>query len=125
MMETKVNAYTRVLAARANDRNMGGYYLSRMIDDFVELHGDRRFGDDGAIVGGVGMLNGTPVTAIAMERGATVEERIERHFGCPTPEGFPRAEFMLEHGFIDMIEERQRLKYTIGKLLKIHSAKAI
>ena len=90
-METKVNAYTRVLAARANDRNMGGYYLSRMIDDFVELHGDRRFGDDGAIVGGVGMLNGIPVTAIAMERGATVEERIQRHFGCPTPEGYRKA----------------------------------
>ncbi len=90
-MERKVNAYTRVLAARSNDRNMGGYYLSRMIDDFVELHGDRRFGDDGAIVGGVGMLNGTPVTAIAMERGATVEERIQRHFGCPTPEGYRKA----------------------------------
>ena len=47
-MDAKINAYDRVLAARANDRNMGGYYLSRMIDDFVELHGDRRFGDDGA-----------------------------------------------------------------------------
>lgn len=90
-MDTKNNAYTKVLAARSNDRNMGGYYLSRMIDDFVELHGDRRFGDDGAIVGGVGMLNGTPVTAIAMERGATIEERIQRHFGCPTPEGYRKA----------------------------------
>ena len=90
-MNTKVSAYTRVLAARSNDRNMGGYYLLRMIDDFVELHGDRRFGDDGAIIGGVGMLSGTPVTAIAMERGATIEERMERHFGCPTPEGYRKA----------------------------------
>ncbi len=90
-MNSKVNAYDRVLAARSNERNMGGYYLSRMIDDFVELHGDRRYGDDGAIVGGVGMLNGMPVTAITMERGATIEERIERHFGCPTPEGYRKA----------------------------------
>lgn len=88
---TKAKAYDRVLAARSNDRPMGGHYLSRMIDDFVELHGDRRFGDDGAIVGGVGMLNGTPVTAIAMERGETIEERMKRHFGCPTPEGYRKA----------------------------------
>ena len=84
-------AYDRVLAARSNDRNMGGFYLSRLIDDFVELHGDRRFGDDGAIIGGVGMLSGIPVTAIAMERGVTLEERMERHFGCPTPEGYRKA----------------------------------
>ena len=90
-MNTKVNAYTRVIAARSNERNLGGFYLSKMIDDFIELHGDRRYGDDGAIVGGVGMLNGIPVTAIAMERGATIEDRIRRHFGCPTPEGYRKA----------------------------------
>lgn len=90
-MNKKVDAYKRVQAARSNDRNLGGYYLSRMVDDFVELHGDRRFGDDGAIVGGVGMLNGMPVTVIAMERGATIEERMKRHFGCPTPEGYRKA----------------------------------
>lgn len=50
---------------------------------------------------------------------------IEQTTGKKLPEGFQRAEFMLEHGFIDMIEERNRLKYTIGKLLKIHSAKAV
>ena len=50
---------------------------------------------------------------------------IEQTTGKKLPEGFQRAEFMLEHGFIDMIEDRKRLKYTIGKLLKIHSAKAI
>lgn len=86
-----VNAYDRVLAARGNDRMLGGYYLKRMIDDFIELHGDRRFGDDGAILAGVGTLNGIPVTAIAMERGDTIEERMKRHFGCPTPEGYRKA----------------------------------
>lgn len=88
---TNKRAYDRVLEARSNKRPMGGYFLSRMIDDFVELHGDRRFGDDGAIIGGVGMLSGIPVTVIAMERGETIEERIKRHFGCPTPEGYRKA----------------------------------
>lgn len=91
MINTEIKAYDRVLAARGNERPMGGYYLSRMLDDFVSLHGDRRFGDDPAIVGGVGMLNGIPVTAIAMDRGDTIEERMKRHFGCPTPEGYRKA----------------------------------
>jgi len=90
-MQANVNAYNRVQVARSNERNLGGYYLNRMIDDFVELHGDRRFGDDNAIIGGVGMLGGIPVTVIAMERGDTIEERIKRHFGCPTPEGYRKA----------------------------------
>lgn len=88
---TNKRAYDRVLEARSNKRPMGGYFLSRMIDDFVELHGDRRFGDDGAIIGGVGILSGIPVTVIAMERGETIEERMKRHFGCPTPEGYRKA----------------------------------
>lgn len=88
---TDKRAYDRVLEARSNKRPMGGYFLGKMIDDFVELHGDRRFGDDGAIIGGVGMLNGIPVTVIAMERGETIEERMKRHFGCPTPEGYRKA----------------------------------
>lgn len=87
----KVNAYERVLAARSSTRPMGGYYIDRMIDNFVELHGDRRFGDDAAIIGGIGFLNEKPVTVIAMERGSTIEERIKRNFGCPTPEGYRKA----------------------------------
>ncbi len=90
-MSDKIKPYERVQAARSNARPSGGYYLKRMIDNFVELHGDRRYGEDGAIVGGVGFLNGRPVTAIAMERGTTIEERMQRHFGCPTPEGYRKA----------------------------------
>ena len=86
-----MNAYDRVLNARANGRPMGGYYIGRMISDFVELHGDRRFGDDGAIKGGVGLLNHIPVTVIAMERGESIEERMRRNFGCPSPEGYRKA----------------------------------
>ena len=91
MKKNSVNAYERVLAARSSDRNMGGYYIERMIDSFIELHGDRRFGDDAAIIGGIGYLNGKSVTVIAMERGATIEERMRRNFGCPTPEGYRKA----------------------------------
>lgn len=86
-----VSAYERVQAARANKRPMGGYYIDRMVDNFIEMHGDRRFGDDNAIVGGVGFINEIPVTVIAMERGSTIEERIKRHFGCPAPEGYRKA----------------------------------
>ncbi len=86
-----ISAYDRVLRARDSKRPMGGFYASRLIDDFVELHGDRRFGDDPAIVGGIGYLSGIPVTVIAMERGDTIEDRMKRHFGCPTPEGYRKA----------------------------------
>ena len=87
----KITAYDRVTEARKSQRPMGGYFVDRMIDNFVEFHGDRRFGDDSAIIGGIGFLNGIPVTVIAMERGNTVEERMKRHFGCPTPEGYRKA----------------------------------
>ncbi len=90
-MTGKTKAYEKVVTARSSDRPMGGYYIERLIDNFIELHGDRRFGDDAAIIGGIGYLNGKAVTVIAMERGATVEERMKRHFGCPTPEGYRKA----------------------------------
>ena len=70
---------------------MGGYYINRMVDNFIELHGDRRFGDDSAIIAGIGFINNQPVTVIGMERGETIEERMKRNFGCPTPEGYRKA----------------------------------
>lgn len=91
MKNKNANAYDRVTAARSSQRPMGGYYINRMIDNFIEFHGDRRFGDDAAIIGGIGFLNEKPVTVIAMERGTTIEERMKRNFGCPTPEGYRKA----------------------------------
>ncbi len=90
-MANTTAAYERVQAARNSKRPMGSYYIEHMIDDFVEFHGDRRFGDDPAIVAGVGFLNRIPVTLIAMERGDTLEDRIKRNFGCPAPEGYRKA----------------------------------
>ena len=72
--ENEIKAYQRVMNARNGKRNMGGYYIRHIIDNFVELHGDRGYGDDLAILGGVGMLNGMPVTVIAMDRGDTIEK---------------------------------------------------
>lgn len=87
----KISAYERVQTARSSARPMGGYYIKHMIDNFIEFHGDRRFGDDAAIIGGIGFLNQKPVTVIAMERGNTIEERMKRKFGCPAPEGYRKA----------------------------------
>lgn len=86
-----MSAYDKVLNARKNNRPLGGYYINSMIDSFTEMHGDRRYGDDGAIVGGIGLFNGIPITVIAMCRGECIDERIARHFGCPSPEGYRKA----------------------------------
>lgn len=86
-----MEAYTKVTKARSTQRPSGAFFINRMITNFTELHGDRRFADDGAIVGGIGYLNDIPVTVIAMERGATIEERMKRNFGCPSPEGYRKA----------------------------------
>ncbi|MDP4132657.1 MAG: acetyl-CoA carboxylase carboxyltransferase subunit alpha [Bacillota bacterium] len=86
-----MKAYERVLNARKSQRPMGGFYIKRLVNNFLELHGDKRYGDDSAIVGGIGMINDIPVTVIAMERGDTIEDRIKRNFGCPSPEGYRKA----------------------------------
>lgn len=86
-----MKAYTRVQNARKGQRPSGAFYIEHMIEQFTELHGDRRYGDDGAIIGGIGLLNGKPVTVIAMERGSSIEERMKRNFGCPSPEGYRKA----------------------------------
>lgn len=86
-----MEAYSRVLNARKSQRPMGGYFINTIFDNFIEMHGDKRFGDDGAIVGGIAELNGLPVTVIAMERGQSIDERMRRNFGCPSPEGYRKA----------------------------------
>ena len=62
-----------------------------MIDGFIELHGDRSFADDGAILAGIGWIGAQPVTIIAEEKGANLDQRIERNFGCPQPEGYRKS----------------------------------
>lgn len=83
--------YDRVRLARDAKRPTGQDYIKNIFKSFVELHGDRRYGDDRAIVGGVAYLDGTPVTVIAIEKGHTAKERAVRNFGAPNPEGYRKA----------------------------------
>ncbi len=85
------NAYDRVRLARDNERPTGMDYIRNIFRGFLEMHGDRRFADDPAIVGGIARLNGMPVTVIAIEKGHTAKERTYRNFGAPNPEGYRKA----------------------------------
>lgn len=80
-----------VRSARKNDRFTGSDYVNLLVDDFTELHGDRRFGDDPAVVAGLGYTGGHPVTVVAIEKGKTLESRMKHHFGSPYPEGYRKA----------------------------------
>ena len=86
-----MSAYDKVLLARAKGRATGLSYLDHIFEDFVELHGDRRFADDPAIVGGIATLGGKPVTVIAMEKGSDMKDKVRRNFGAPNPEGYRKA----------------------------------
>lgn len=86
-----MTAYEKLKTARGKGRPTGSDYINNIFTDFIELHGDRRFADDQAIVAGIAKLNGEPVTVIAIERGKDVYERIRRNFGSPNPEGYRKA----------------------------------
>lgn len=83
--------YQRIKLARSNKRPTGLDYIKNIFSDFIELHGDRRFGDDKAVVGGIARLGGNPVTVIAIEKGHTAKDRSYRNFGAPNPEGYRKA----------------------------------
>jgi acetyl-CoA carboxylase carboxyl transferase subunit alpha len=70
-------------------------YLGYLVPDFVELHGDRLFADDSAIVGGVGRFEGSPVVVIGHQKGRNVRERVKRNFGMPHPEGYRKAQRLM------------------------------
>jgi acetyl-CoA carboxylase carboxyl transferase subunit alpha len=66
-------------------------YFARIFTEFDEMHGDRHFGDDGAIIGGTARLNGAPVMLIGQQKGRSVQEKVKRNFGSPRPEGYRKA----------------------------------
>ena len=84
-------AYKKVRIARDIQRPTGVDYIRKIFEGFIELHGDRRYEDDSAIVGGVAFLNDEPVTVIAIEKGHSTKERMQRSFGAPHPEGYRKA----------------------------------
>lgn len=85
-----------VQVARHPHRPYASDYIKRLFDDWDELHGDRRFGDDKAIIGGVGRLDGRPVMVIGEEKGRSVQDKVSRNFGMPKPEGYRKALRLME-----------------------------
>ncbi len=86
-----LTAWNRVQLARHPERPTTSDYIDRIFDDFLELHGDRLFGDDEAIVGGIATFEGNPVTVIGHQRGKDTKENLRRNFGMPHPEGYRKA----------------------------------
>ena len=89
--QVELSAWERVQLARHPDRPMALDYIDAMIEDFVELKGDRRFGDDPAMVAGIGKLDGLPVAVIGQHKGRTSAERLQRNFGSAKAEGYRKA----------------------------------
>jgi acetyl-CoA carboxylase carboxyl transferase subunit alpha len=84
-------AWKRVELARHPERPYSLDYINRIFDNFIELHGDRSFGDDPAIIGGLAFLEGRPVTILANQKGRTLKENVRRNHGMANPEGYRKA----------------------------------
>lgn len=85
------DAWERVTISRKNDRPVGQDYIRILFSDFLEFHGDRCYGDDPAIIGGIARFAGIPVTVIAQVKGKSTKENVAHHFGMPSPEGYRKA----------------------------------
>ena len=88
---TDEDIWRSVELARHTERPYTLDYVQRMLDDWVELHGDRGRADDGAMVAGLGSLDGTTIVLVGMQKGRDIQERTKRQFGMPYPEGYRKA----------------------------------
>ena len=86
-----MSAWERVQKARRIDRPTAIDYINKISEDFIELHGDRLFGDDPSIIGGIGRIGNINVTIIAQEKGKNTKDKIKRNFAMPNPEGYRKA----------------------------------
>ncbi|CCJ33625.1 Acetyl-coenzyme A carboxyl transferase alpha chain [Caloramator australicus RC3] len=86
-----ITPWDKVLLARKIERPTSLDLIKRIFDNFIELHGDRLYKDDAAILGGIALLEGKPVTVIGQQKGKNTEENIKRNFGMPHPEGYRKA----------------------------------
>ena len=87
----EMTAWERVQTARDSKRPVSLDYIKEIFDSFMELHGDRAFRDDGAIIGGLALLDGQPITVIGIQKGRNTKENIGRNFGMPSPEGYRKT----------------------------------
>jgi acetyl-CoA carboxylase carboxyl transferase subunit alpha len=88
--------WQRVQLARHTNRPYTLDYIERIFTDYLPLHGDRRFADDGALVGGFAKIDGQPVMVLGTQKGRDVKDNIYRNFGCPHPEGYRKALRLME-----------------------------
>ena len=88
---SNLSPYQRVLLARHPDRPTARVLLSQIVDDFIELHGDRLFSDDYALICGLGRIGGLRVALCLQEKGQDLNEKIQRNFGMPHPEGYRKS----------------------------------
>ena len=88
---TKKTAFDRVLLARHSDRPYTLDFIERLFEDFVELHGDKRFAEDPAVVCGMARFHGLPVIVVGHQKGRDTKQRSYRNFGMPKPEGYRKA----------------------------------
>ncbi|MFY9214947.1 MAG: acetyl-CoA carboxylase carboxyltransferase subunit alpha [Tissierellaceae bacterium] len=86
-----LSPWQRVSIARWQERPTSLDYIERLIDNFIEFHGDRYYGDDRAIIGGIGSFEGRAVTVIGHQKGKNTKENLEMNFGMPNPEGYRKA----------------------------------
>jgi acetyl-CoA carboxylase carboxyl transferase subunit alpha len=89
---SNLNAYQRVRLSRHLDRPFTLDYVNRLISEFYEIHGDRLYRDDAAVVGGIGRFNGQPIAVVGHQRGRSTADRIKRNFGMAHPEGNRKAQ---------------------------------
>lgn len=87
----EISAWEKVEIARNTKRKTSLEYIEKIFDEFIELHGDRNFKDDKAIICGLAKIDNTPFTIIAEQKGRTTKENIERNFGMPNPESYRKA----------------------------------
>jgi acetyl-CoA carboxylase carboxyl transferase subunit alpha len=93
---SNLTAWQRVQLSRHPKRPYTLDYISRIFTDFEELHGDRRFREDAAIIGGPAFLDGRPIMVIGQQKGRNTKENLMRNFGCPHPEGYRKAMRLME-----------------------------
>ena len=90
-MKEKLSAADRVRKARDPKRPVTGEYVEALIRGFQPLAGDRLFGEDPSVLGGIGWFHDTPVTVIGHQKGRSLEENVKYRFGMPDPEGYRKA----------------------------------
>ncbi|AFS79390.1 acetyl-coenzyme A carboxylase carboxyltransferase subunit alpha AccA [Gottschalkia acidurici 9a] len=109
-----LSPWQKVKIARYQDRPTTLQYIEYILDDFIEFHGDRLFADDLSIVGGVGLLEGMPVTVIGHQKGNDTKENIKRNFGMPHPEGYRKA--------LRLMKQAEKFKRPIITLINTSGA---